>query len=380
MKIVLLQANTEVALWGQLTTCIIQVLQDLSVEVVPINLKEIPYFTNQPSAQMQPIIELLEEAKGIIAMCTVHIAGMHSAMHNFFEHMTHYDESIKNKPLFTLTYTDYTGEVEAANQMLFLWSTLGGLSSGSLAFHKEMTYEEIAPLLERNLEDFYRVIKQERKAAPSTTRNIYLMLQDNKAKASATPMPTMTMTSNLSNSYNLSTASNLASAANLSTLPPTEKLSKIKGTQASALHQESSSDLIEITRLLKEQISKQGTEEATLPNPTRVIKPTSTGKTNLLSSIPHAFVAQHQKDLQLKVQYHLTESDIHGALVIADGECHYQEGQMEDIDVDIVVSDDILKEVLKKKLTYQKAFMIGKMKVRGNFALLAKLDQIFKAT
>ena len=38
-----------------------------------------------------------------------------------------------------------------------------------------------------------------------------------------------------------------------------------------------------------------------------------------------------------------------------------------------------LNAILSKKITYQKAFMLGKLKVKGNFSVLPKLDQVFKA-
>ncbi|MDR2167058.1 MAG: SCP2 sterol-binding domain-containing protein [Clostridiales bacterium] len=34
-------------------------------------------------------------------------------------------------------------------------------------------------------------------------------------------------------------------------------------------------------------------------------------------------------------------------------------------------------DVLSKKVTAQKAFMMGQLKVRGNFVLLTKFDQMF---
>ena len=45
----------------------------------------------------------------------------------------------------------------------------------------------------------------------------------------------------------------------------------------------------------------------------------------------------------------------------------------------MIVTEEVLESVLAKKITYQKAFMLGKLKVKGNFAILPKLDQIFKA-
>ena len=46
-------------------------------------------------------------------------------------------------------------------------------------------------------------------------------------------------------------------------------------------------------------------------------------------------------------------------------------------DVDIKVNNNTMKEILLSKMTFQRAFMGGSMKTRGDFKLLRALDQIF---
>ena len=83
--------------------------------------------------------------------------------------------------------------------------------------------------------------------------------------------------------------------------------------------------------------------------------------------------------MNMVIQYLITDMNENGAIVIKDGDCSYIEGIVESSTIEIAMTSDILTQVLTKQITYQKAFMIGKLKVRGNFAMLSKLDQVFKA-
>ncbi|OON96440.1 MAG: hypothetical protein ATN36_05555 [Epulopiscium sp. Nele67-Bin005] len=105
----------------------------------------------------------------------------------------------------------------------------------------------------------------------------------------------------------------------------------------------------------------------------------STGQSvRKLASLPHYFTAQFDKELNMIVQYFISDTKEKGYLTIAKGDCIYTEGVAPEYAVEITLSDKTLQELMSKELSYQRSFMVGKIKVKGNFALLPKLDQIFK--
>lgn len=59
----------------------------------------------------------------------------------------------------------------------------------------------------------------------------------------------------------------------------------------------------------------------------------------------------------------------------ADLKCGY--GTNIDADVEIRVEKDVFQNVIYGRMTFQRAFMSGEMKMKGDFKLLRTLDQVF---
>ena len=98
-----------------------------------------------------------------------------------------------------------------------------------------------------------------------------------------------------------------------------------------------------------------------------------------LQQIPHYFVAQYDKEVHFVLKYNVTDIEEKGYIIIKDGDCNFVEQTQDIPTVEMILTEEVLMSILSKKLTYQKAFMLGKLKVKGNFSVLPKLDQIFKA-
>lgn len=58
--------------------------------------------------------------------------------------------------------------------------------------------------------------------------------------------------------------------------------------------------------------------------------------------------------------------------------CGYEEPA--ECDMEIQTTADIIRDIVEGKQTFQRAFMGGNMKMKGDFKILRMLDQIFPFT
>nr|WP_307991925.1 SCP2 sterol-binding domain-containing protein [uncultured Niameybacter sp.] len=375
MKILLLLANCIEPTLQKSKEIISNVLRELEVEVKTVELEHIPYYQGVKSEGFGKIARMMEESDGIVAISGVHIAGMHSAMQNFFEHMTQWEESVGSKPLFALTYSDFMGEKQAANKIIEIWGILGGTDGGNMALNSSTIIDEVKGSLEKNVETFYRIIRQGRTYIMSSERQAYLLMkQQHNTKSERIPgktIKTLTEILGTETKYEDKIENRIENKVE-------SRIESKPGVDLSTKEQ----NIQELTQLLKSQMKKSDEEfvhmsQVTYSHPRNHIQPQG-GKARL-HHIPHYFIGQHNREMNMVIQYLVTDVNENGAIVIKDGDCNYIEGIVESPTIEITTTSEILTQVLTKQITYQKAFMIGKLKVRGNFAILSKLDQVFKA-
>ncbi|MCL2217297.1 MAG: SCP2 sterol-binding domain-containing protein, partial [Defluviitaleaceae bacterium] len=115
---------------------------------------------------------------------------------------------------------------------------------------------------------------------------------------------------------------------------------------------------------------------ATPPAP---VEPRLKTARQITQNLPHYFQPQLSSGLQAVIQISITgEEAFEGFLYIHSTECSYSEGAAPAPDIIIMADTAVWMDVLKNKHTAQKAFMIGGLKVRGDFVLLTKFDTLFK--
>ena len=96
-------------------------------------------------------------------------------------------------------------------------------------------------------------------------------------------------------------------------------------------------------------------------------------------SLYHYFQPQLATGINVVIQLNISGKEIfNGFLTIINGECTYTDGFSPSADVTIISDSIVWQEVLEGRCTLQKAFMLGRLKVKGNFVIISKFEQFFK--
>lgn len=344
MKIIVLQAGKKDPVLEELLAKIQVVLEELQVDVKYINLNQIPYYNGNQDTVVKGVLDDIKSASGVIMTSRVELLSVSGSLCSFFEHCTLYKgDSLFNKPLFALTASEWRGEREAAEYMLHAWDILGGTEYAKLSIYIPAYYnnkDDILTNVERMAEGFYRIIKQKR--LPAQGSDYISFSSDNDIK--------------------------FDSVLEKIVEKEVESYSPVK-IQKSPQEK----DIEDLANFFKNKLNQEESQDAFVPAPG--IKSTK----QLIRNLPHYFQGQHAVDFNAVIQYHvLLEETLSGHLTIENGNCLYSEGVYPEAEIELTAEEEVFQKIFSKEITSQKAFMLGQLKVRGNFMLLAKLDQMFK--
>lgn len=386
MKVVLLLADCNANYLRKSVDTVIKVLEELDIEIHKVDLYKLPYFMGNKSKEMDAIVAAIRESKGVIAVSNVPMLSMHGAMQSFFDGATVYNGEEFNKPMLAITYSEWLGEMEAAERMLKAWNILGGIEGGKICFNKQVPFGEIEARLEKEIEDFYRLLKQERSNIGCSERLIYRSIKEGISfsgphyDVQAKEEPKTERQPEIKSFASMLRAEH----AEQTKTPQTafvEAPKAVKSVVAPAAegHIDLSTKeqtIKEISSLLKKELDDEFVSMNTgvyrRPGQAENIKHKK------IQQLPHYFVAQHDKSLNAVLKYQITDLNEEGYIIIQDGDCVYEESISGMPTVELALTDEVFKEIQSKRMTYQKAFMLGKLRVKGNFAILPKLDLIFR--
>ena len=302
-----------------------EILEELRVNVTRYNLYE--------SKNTIPTLpQTLKEADGIILATTVEWYGIGGYMQQFLDACWLFGDKEKIAKIYmcpVVMSTTY-GEREGKLNLSTAWEILGGLPCSGLCGYIENTVmlemnDQYIRIIEKKAENMYRTISQKMDSFPAS----------NQAVKQRIAVP----------------------KSNDLTLQETEQLSQYVSDDSYVQRQKQ--DIQELTSLFRDMLSEDGAEN----------------EEEYLSAFRKCFKPQ----AGFEAEYSVTIEEKKKKLILSVAgpklECVY--GSAEHPDVEVQMNRATMEDIVNGRMSFQRAFMSGAMKTKGDFRILRTLDQLF---
>ncbi len=301
-----------------------QVLEELRVKVERFNLFEL-------KNSITTLPQTLKEADGIILATTVEWYGIGGYMQQFLDSCWLYGDKEKISTIYMCPIVMSTtyGEREGKLNLASAWEILGGRPcSGICGYIADTslleTNAEYAALIEKKAENMYRTVNQKMASLPASNQAIKQAVS--RVQMDLTPQET-------------------------------EQLSQYASDDRYVQRQKE--DIQELTSIFRNLIDNSDGEESV-----EVIDKfkQSFSPQPGFRAVYRIVIEGRKKHLIIKVEN-------------ADLQCSY--GTVDHADVELQLNSQILDDIIYARMTFQRAFMSGVMKLKGDFKVLRTLDHIF---
>lgn len=301
-----------------------EVLEELRVEVERFNLHEL-------KNSITTLPQTLKEADGIILASTVEWYGIGGYMQQFLDSCWLYGdkEKISNIYMCPVVMSTTYGEREGKLNLVSAWEILGGRPcSGMCGYIADISLMEdnqgFITLIEKKAENMYRTVNQKMVSLPASNQAIRKMVS--RTQIDLTPQES-------------------------------EQLSQYVSDDNYVQRQKE--DIQELTSLFRDMLNGGEAEDGgeVIAQLEQHFKPQAGFK-----GVYRMIIDGKKKNLVIKVDQ-------------ADLQCFY--GTVDHADVELQLAGTVLEEIVNGRMTFQRGFMSGEMKMKGDFKLLRTLDQIF---
>ncbi|MBD5458885.1 MAG: SCP-2 sterol transfer family protein [Lachnospiraceae bacterium] len=302
-----------------------EVLDELRVAVETFRLMDL-------KNSITTLPQTLKEADGIILATTVEWYGIGGYMQQFLDACWLYGDKDKISEIYMCPIVMSTtyGEQEGKLNLATAWEILGGRPcSGLCGYIADPSIlednEEYLRIIEKKAENLYRTINQKMPCLPASNQAV-------KQKISI--------------------------PRNIDLTPQeSEQLSQYVSDDSYVQRQKA--DIQELTSLFRDLMGNSEKED----------------NTEFLQDLKTHF----QPQAGVVAKYKIVIEEKKKPLVIevngAQLNCSYGEGSA--FDVEIQMSRDSMTEIISGATTFQRSFMAGDMKLKGDFKILKTLDQLF---
>ncbi|MCM1127206.1 MAG: SCP2 sterol-binding domain-containing protein [Lachnospiraceae bacterium] len=303
-----------------------EVLEELHVTIERFNLYEL-------KSNITTLPQTIKTADGIILASTVEWFGIGGYMYQFLDACWLYGDKDKISKTYmcpvvmSTTYGEREGKLALANA----WEILGGLPcSGICGYIADVAIfdgnEDYNRIVEKRAENMYRTINQKMASFPASNQEVTQKVAINQ-NIDLTPQES-------------------------------EQLSQYAADDSYVKRQKQ--DIQELTSLFRDMMGNTEQED---------------NKEEFISELKEHFVPQAGFKAVYKIQIEGKRQPLIIEVNGADNNYYY--GSTEDADVEIQISRDTMEGIICSRMTFQRAFMGGDMKMKGDFRILRTLDQIF---
>lgn len=302
-----------------------EILQELRVNVNRYNLYEC-------KNTIATLPQTLKDADGIVLATTVEWYGIGGYMQQFLDSCWLFGDKEKMSDIYmcpVVMSTTY-GEREGKLNLSMAWEILGGKVCSGICGYIEDTVtlemnEQYISLIEKKAENIYRTINQHLVCLPTSNQAV-------KQKI-AVPQ---------SNNF---------------TPQETEQLSQYVSDDSYVQRQKQ--DIQELASLFRDRLNEGGPDD----------------EGEYLKAFRRAFRPQ----ADFRAEYSVGIGERKKKLILSvDGaglECEY--GTPKQPDVEMALEKSTMEDIVNGRMTFQRAFMSGAMKTKGDFKILRALDQLF---
>lgn len=301
-----------------------EVLEELRVHVET-------YYLYELKNTITTLPQTLKNADGIILATTVEWFGIGGYMHQFLDACWLYGDKdlISHIYMCPIAMATTYGEREGKLQLSSAWEILGGLPcSGICGYIPDSTVLENNPdyinIIEKKAENMYRTINQHMPSLPASNQAV-------KQKVSITKNTDLTP-------------------------QESEQLSQYAADESYVQRQKA--DIQELTSMFRNMMGEDEEED----------------DAKFISELKEVFKPQKGMTGSYKI---LIDKGRPISLVVSETGLDAQYGDVTDYDVEIQMAYDCMNEIVSGRMTFQRAFMSGDMRLKGEFKLLRNLDMLF---
>ena len=308
------------------TIFVTEVLEELRVKVRRYNLYDV-------KNEIMTWPQTLKDTDGIILASTLEWFGMGGYMLEFLDACWLFGNKEKIASIYMMPVVLSTtyGEDEVMQQLNTAWMTLGGKLCQGIAGYIESSAKlemngQYISILDKRAENLYRMVNQKMISLPSSLKSV--------RQAAA-----------------------VRQSGNL-TPQESEQLSKYVSDDSYVKRQKE--DIQELAGMFMDKLKRDGAGD----------------ETEFVSE----FKAKFKPIAGLRAVYvfNIPDKDKPFVIKISDGrlECVY--GEADKPDVTVQASRDVLQGIISGDISFDMAFMKGKLSMKGNFNTYKQLDQMFQ--